>query len=205
MGRYTGPACKLCRREGEKLFLKGDKCATDKCAFARRSYAPGQHGKTRIKVSEYRIRLREKQKARRIYGLTEGQFARYFDIASSTKGATGEKLLQLLERRLDNVLFRLGFAPSRQGARQIIRNGGIVLNNIKMNIPSHLVNVNDVLSVKPRLEKLVKETIEKAPDHVCPSWLSVTGPTTGKVLKLPSREEIDTNLSELLIVEYYSR
>ncbi|MDI6731591.1 MAG: 30S ribosomal protein S4 [Candidatus Margulisbacteria bacterium] len=205
MGRYTGPACKLCRREGEKLFLKGEKCATEKCAFSRRSYAPGQHGKVRIKVSEYRIRLREKQKARRIYGLTESQFERYFDLASSAKGATGEKLLEILERRLDNVIYRLGFALSRRAARQMIHNGGVLFNGRKMDIPSHQVKVGDVCSVKPKIVKLVKGSVEKSADKVVPSWLAVSGEAEGKVVAMPKREDIDSILSELLIVEYYSR
>jgi len=205
MGRYTGPACKLCRREGEKLFLKGEKCATEKCAFSRRSYAPGQHGKVRIKVSEYRIRLREKQKARRIYGLTESQFERYFDLASSAKGATGEKLLEILERRLDNVVYRLGFTLSRRAARQLVHNGGVLLNGRKMDIPSHQVKVGDVIAVKPKIVKLVKGSLEKAVDKVVPTWLTVSGEAEGKVVALPKREDIDSILSELLIVEYYSR
>ncbi len=205
MGRHTGPACKLCRREGEKLFLKGEKCYTEKCPFARRSYAPGQHGRVRIRTSEYRIRLREKQKARRIYGLTERQFEKYFEIASTKKGATGEKLLECLERRLDNVVLRLGFVGSRQAARQMIRHGGVVVNSRKVNIPSFQVKTDDLVKIKPKIVPLVKTYQEKFADYTPPNWLQVTGETEGKVLAIPKREDIDTALEEHLIVEYYSR
>lgn len=149
MGRYTGSSCKLCRREGGKLFLKGERCLTEKCAFFRRAYAPGEHGKKQVRASEYRIRLREKQKARRIYGLTERQFEKYFDEASVKKGATGEKLLEFLERRLDNVVVRLGFAESRRSARQVITHGGVIVNNRKTDIPSFRVKEGDSIKFKP--------------------------------------------------------
>lgn len=205
MGRHTGPVCKLCRREGEKLALKGEKCFTEKCPFARRSYAPGQHGKLPIRASEYQIRLREKQKARRIYGLVESQFANYFEAASRRPGATGEKLLELLERRLDNVVYRLGFATSRQGSRQMVRNGGIIVNNRKVNIPSYQAKVNDVIKVAPKVVNLAKGALEKFPDRITPVWLTLSGEVEGKVVSLPKREEIDTAVEENLIVEYYSR
>lgn len=205
MGRHTGATCKLCRREGEKLFLKSEKCYTEKCPYARRSYAPGQHGKARVRASEYRIRLREKQKARRIYGLTEAQFEKYFKIASNKKGATGEKLLEYLERRLDNVVFRLGFVGSRRSARQLVRHGGLTVNGRKANIPSFQVKVGDVIKINPKAEKIVKGFKEKSPDFVPPNWVAVSGETEGKILAIPKREDIDTVVGEHLIVEYYSR
>jgi small subunit ribosomal protein S4 len=205
MGRHTTATCKLCRREGEKLFLKGEKCQTGKCPFARRSYAPGQHGKLPIRVSEYGLRLREKQKARRIYGLTEKQFANYFAKAARTKGATGEKLLEYLERRLDNVIYRLGFATSRQAARQLVRNGAILVAGRKVNIPAFQVKSGEVITVKPKLIPLVKGALDKFPDRVVPGWLALSGETEGKVVSLPKREEVDTAVEEHLIVEYYSR
>lgn len=205
MGRHTQAVCKLCRRESEKLMLKGEKCFTEKCPFVRRSYAPGQHGKIPVRASEYRIRLREKQKARRIYGLVERQFANYFERASSRKGATGEKLLELLERRLDNVVYRLGFATSRQAARQMVRNGGIMVNARKVSLPSFEVKIGEMVAVAPRIVPLAKAALEKFPDRITPSWLSLTGEVEGKVLSIPKREEIDTTLEENLIVEYYSR
>jgi len=205
MGRQTSARCKLCRREGEKLFLKGEKCATEKCPFSRRSYAPGQHGKVPVRGgSEYRIRLREKQKARRIYGLSEGQFEKYFEQASSSRGATGEMLLELLERRLDNVVFRL-FSSSRQAARQMVLHGGIEVNGRKVNIPSFKVKVNDVIKVRPSYAALAKLTAEKTPDRTPPTWLVLSGENEGKIVALPKREEIDTTVELHLIVEYYSR
>ncbi|HVN67454.1 MAG TPA: 30S ribosomal protein S4, partial [Candidatus Sulfotelmatobacter sp.] len=205
MGRHTQAACKLCRREGEKLFLKGERCQTEKCAYARRSYAPGQHGKINVRTSEYLIRLREKQKARRIYGLGERQFAKYFAVAAVRKGATGEKLLEYLERRLDNVIYRLGFATSRQGARQMVRNGGVKVNDRKVNIPSFQVKAGDAVVIAPKMTALAKSALEKFPDKTTPAWLSLTGETEGKIVAAPKREEIDTNVAEQLIVEYYSR
>jgi small subunit ribosomal protein S4 len=205
MGRHTQAVCKLCRRESEKLMLKGEKCFTEKCPFIRRSYGPGQHGKIPARASEYRIRLREKQKARRIYGLVERQFANYFERAAGRKGATGEKLLEFLERRLDNVVYRLGFATSRQAARQMVRNGGIMVNSKKVNIPSFEVRVGEVIAIAPRNVALAKAALEKFPDRITPAWLSLTGEVEGKVLSNPKREEIDTTIEENLIVEYYSR
>lgn len=205
MGRHIEATCKLCRREGVKLFLKGEKCVTEKCPFTRRSYAPGQHGKLPVRASEYHIRLREKQKARRIYGLAEKQFARYFERASRVKGATGEKLLEFLERRLDNVVYRLGFATSRQGARQMVRNGGLQINGRRVNIPSFEVKVGDQIRMAPKMVTLAKEALEKFPDRVLPSWIALTAEAEGKVLSIPKREEIDISIAENLIVEYYSR
>ena len=205
MGRHIQAVCKLCRRESEKLYLKGEKCYTEKCPFARRSYAPGQHGKLPIRASEYQIRLREKQKARRIYGLGEKQFANYFAKASQRKGVTGEKLLEYLERRLDNAVYRLGFATSRQAARQMVRNGGIAVNGRKVNIPSYEVKAGELIKVSPKMATLAKEALEKFPDRVLPVWIALTGEAEGKVVSIPKREEIDVSIAENLIVEYYSR
>lgn len=206
MGRHTTATCKLCRRENEKLFLKGEKCNTEKCPFGRRSYAPGQHGqRPRRSVSEYSIRLREKQKARRIYGLGERQFEGYFDKASSSKGATGEKLLELLERRLDNVVYRLGFAPSRQAARQMVHHGGVEVNGRKTNVPSYQAKPGDLIKVRPKAIKLVKLNAERFPDHTPPAWLIAKAEGEGQISALPKREDIDTVLEEHFVVEYYSR
>jgi small subunit ribosomal protein S4 len=164
MGRHTTASCKLCRREGEKLMLKGERCFSEKCAFSRRAYAPGQHGRVPVRASDYRIRLREKQKARRIYGLTEGQFENYFEEASARKGSTGERLLEYLERRLDNVVNRLGFTPSRQSARQTIRHGGVMVNGSKVNIPSLRVKAGDTIKFKPKISNQVKAYLEKNSD-----------------------------------------
>lgn len=205
MGRHTEASCKICRRAGEKLFLKGERCFTEKCAFTRRSYAPGQHGKVPVRASEYLVRLREKQKARMLYGLGEKQFAKYFAVASEKKGATGEKFLEFLERRLDNVVYRLGFATSRQSARQIVKHGGILVKGKKVDIPSFQVKVGDMITVAPHKVALAKSALEKFPDRVTPNWLSLTGEVEGKVLSIPKREEIDTSLEEQMIVEYYSR
>ncbi len=207
MAKYTGSVCRLCRREGIKLYLKGDRCYSDKCAIVRRPTAPGQHGQGRRKASEYGIQLREKQKARRIYGVLEKQFARYFEMAERMKGITGENLLQLLERRLDNVVYRLGFASSRAQARQLVRHGHITVNGKRVNIPSYLTNVGEVIAVKEKstaLEhfKAVKENAGKA---VVP-WLQVDHEKLeGTVIALPSREDIDVPIQEHLIVELYSR
>ncbi|MBI5078828.1 30S ribosomal protein S4 [Candidatus Saganbacteria bacterium] len=205
MGRYVEAVCRLCRREGEKLFLKGEKCFTDKCAVTRRASAPGQHGKRPVRISEYQIRLREKQKARKIYGLGERQFGGYFERASAQAGATGERLLELLERRLDNVVYRLGFATSRSAARQMVRNGGITVNARKVNIPSYMVKIGDAVNVASKMTALAKGALEKFPDRVTPAWLSLTGEVEGKVLAVPKRSDIELALSEHLIVEYYSR
>lgn len=208
MARYTGPVCRLCRREGAKLYLKGDRCYTAKCAIDRRGYAPGQHGQGRKKSSEYGIQLREKQKARRIYGVLETQFRNYFEKAEHQKGVTGENLLRLLERRLDNVVYRLGFAGSRVEARQLVRHGHFSVNGRKVNIPSFLTKVGDVIVIneKSRDTNRIKELVEQAARKAAPAWLELdVDQFIGKVVAIPSREEIDVPIEEHLIVELYSR
>lgn len=209
MARYTEAVCRLCRREGAKLFLKGDRCYSDKCAFSKRSYVPGQHGKARAKkVSEYGLQLREKQKARRIYGLLENQFRRYFSKADRQKGVTGENLLVLLERRLDNVVFRLGMADSRNQARQLVLHGHFQVNGRHVNIPSFLVKINDVITVKEKSKEspLLQSIAEGLKRKTVPAWLELKAQeVNGKVMKYPSREEIDSSIQEQLIVELYSR
>ena len=211
MARYTGPVCKLCRREGEKLLLKGERCFTPKCALERRAYAPGMHGRQaqfRRKKSEYGLQLREKQKARRIYGVLERQFRRYFQEAERRKGLTGANLLIILESRLDNVVYRLGFADSRAQARQLVRHGHFDVNRRKTNVPSFLVRVGDVIAVRERSKKLAYfRDLSTVMEHkVVPEWLSLDIPKMeGRVLTLPTREDIDASLNEQLIVEYYSR
>jgi len=206
--RYRGPKCKLCRREGMKLFLKGNRCYSEKCAIERRSYAPGEHGQRRQKLSEYGLQLREKQKARRIYGILERQFRRYFELAERMGGITGDNLLQILERRLDNVVYRLGYASSRAEARQLVRHGHFTVNGSRVDIPSYLVSEGDVVAVAEgsrslgRLQELVREA--RARETV--AWLSPNyDQLSGTVLALPSREQIDAPISEQMIVELYSR
>lgn len=209
MARYTGPVCRLCRREGTKLYLKGDRCYTEKCAIDRRAYAPGQHGQgNRKKLSEYGLQLREKQKARRIYGILERQFSNYFDKAERQKGITGENLLRLLERRLDNVVFRLGFASSRVEARQLVKHNHFTVNGQKVNIPSVLVKVGDVVQIKEKSLESVKfqEVKEAVAQKTPPAWLELDKANlSGKVLALPNREQIDVPIEDHLIVELYSR
>jgi small subunit ribosomal protein S4 len=209
MARYTGPVCRLCRREGEKLYLKGDRCYTEKCAIDRRAYAPGEHGQgNRKKLSEYGLQLREKQKARRIYGILERQFGNYFDKAERQKGVTGENLLRLLERRLDNVVFRLGFASSRVEARQLVKHNHFTINGQKVNIPSMLVKVGDVIQVKEKSLEAVKfqELKESITHKTPPAWLELDkNNLSGKVLALPNRDQIDVPIEDHLIVELYSR
>jgi len=208
MARQKGASCKLCRREGVKLFLKGTRCTTDKCALARRAYAPGQHGQKRKKLSGYGLQLREKQKAKRIYGILERQFRHYFHIAESSKGVTGEVLLQLLERRLDNVIFRLTFATSRQAARQIVRHGFVLVNKRKVNIPSFSVKEEDVIEIKPKdkLKKKIKDNIELTKERGIPSWLEAdTAKLTGRVNRLPIKTDVGDVIQESLIVELYSK
>ena len=211
MARYTGPVCKLCRREGEKLLLKGERCFTPKCALERRAYAPGMHGRQaqfRRKESEYGLQLREKQKARRIYGVLERQFRRYFKEAERRKGLTGVNLLIILESRLDNVVYRLGFADSRAQARQLVRHGHFDVNGRKTNTPSFLVKAGDVITVRERSKKITYfRDLSTVMEHkVVPEWLSLDIPKMeGRVLTLPTREDIDASLNEHLIVEYYSR
>ena len=212
MARYTGPVCRLCRREGEKLFLKGSRCLTPKCSVERRTYPPGQHGKEnqfrRGRASDYLLQLREKQKARRIYGVLERQFGRYFERASRAKGLTGYNLLATLEQRLDNVVYRLGLADSRAQARQLVQHGHIMLNHRKTNIPSALVSPGDVVSVRPESTRRTyfKDLRQNMDDRRVPRWLAVdTASLSGRVLHMPAREDIDISLNEQLIVEYYSR
>lgn len=206
MGRHTQAVCKLCRREGDKLYLKGEKCYTPKCPLSRRSYAPGVHGKAPVKLSEYALRLREKQQARRVYGLSERQFKNYFLKAAQRPGITGEILLQLLERRLDNVIYRLGFSSSRQEGRQLVRHGHILVNGRKVNIPSYEVKIGGLITVKPKAIDRIKKTLEKLGDRKPPAWLNLDTQTLeGKVAALPRRQEIDTLVEEHLIVEFYSR
>ena len=208
MARYTGPVCRLCRREGEKLFLKGDRCYTEKCAVDRRSYPPGQHGQGRHKVSEYGLHLREKQKLRRIYGVLERQFERYYDRASRQKGITGENLLQILELRLDNIVYRLGFAASRGQARQLVMHGHIAVNGQKADIPSYEVRVGDVITVrdKSRNLQMIKDNLAAAEGRAVPEWLEANlEQMEGKILAVPTREQMDISIQEHLIVEFYSR
>ncbi|RLC80605.1 MAG: 30S ribosomal protein S4 [Chloroflexi bacterium] len=211
MARYTGPVCRLCRREGIKLFLKGERCYTSKCAMERRPYPPGMHGpeRRRAKPSDYGIRLREKQKLRRIYGVMERQFRRYFDMATRSKGMTGQVLLTLLERRLDNVVYRLGFASSRAQARQLVRHGHFTVNGRKVNIPSYLVKPGDVIAVRDESKEKTyfKKLAEEMEQVSVPPWLSLDPMTmSGRVLELPRREDItDVPVQEQLVVEFYSR
>ncbi|HHY98450.1 MAG TPA: 30S ribosomal protein S4 [Firmicutes bacterium] len=208
MARYSGPACRLCRREGVKLYLKGERCYTEKCAIDRRGYAPGEHGQVRKKTSEYSLQLREKQKLRRIYGILERQFARYFGLASKKKGITGEALLQLLERRLDNVVYRLGFASSRREARQMVRHGHITVNGKKVSIPSYSTMPNDVISIREgsRDLPLFKQLAETLKGRSVPAWLELMPEQlSGRVVSIPTREEIDVPVQEHMIVELYSR
>ncbi|HHW42890.1 30S ribosomal protein S4 [Desulfofundulus thermobenzoicus] len=208
MARYTGPVCRLCRREGVKLYLKGDRCYTGKCAIDRRSYAPGAHGQARKKVSEYGLQLREKQKARRIYGILETQFRNYFERAERQGGVTGENLLRLLERRLDNVVYRLGLATSRVEARHLVRHGHFTVNGRKVNIPSYLLRPGDEIAVRERSKESprIKELMERAADKTPPAWLEYNAANaSGRVVALPTRDQIDAPVQEHLIVELYSR
>ena len=208
MARYTGPVCRLCRREGAKLYLKGDRCYSDSCSFTKRSYAPGQHGQSRKKVSEYGLQLREKQRARRVYGVLEGQFRTYFDKADRQKGITGENLLVLLERRLDNVVYRLGFAASRTQARQLVRHRHFTVNGKRVDIPSYQIKPGDVIQVKETSKQspLIKEIAEAVTTKTTPAWLEVQAEEMiGKIVRYPNRDEIDTPIQEHLIVELYSR
>ena len=208
MARYTESVCRLCRRENLKLFLKGERCYTDKCALERRNYPPGQHGQGRPKFSEYSIQLREKQKVKRMYGLLEKQFRRTFAEASRTKGITGETLLVLLERRLDNVAYRLGFATSRAEARTLVRHGHVLVNGKKVNIPSYTVRAGDVVSVKEPSRQLgrVQSAMEGAQRRGVPDWAEVDRDTcSGKIKILPTRSDVTMPINEKLIVELYSK
>ncbi len=206
MSRYTDANCRLCRREGQKLFLKGDRCYSGKCSLDRRSYAPGQHGQGRSKISDYGLQLREKQKAKRFYGLQETQFRNLFDKAERKQGITGENLLILLETRLDNVVFRLGFASSRKEARQLVSHGHFTVNGRKVNIPSYTVKPGDVIKVKEKSTNSPKFKEVKDMTITVPSWVTVdVEKLEGKVLSIPTRAEIDTPVAEHLIVELYSK
>jgi len=198
----TPSTCKHCRREREKLFLKGERCYTGKCSVERRKYPPGQHGAATVRLTEYAIRLREKQKAKRIYGLVERQFRKYFELASKKAGVTGEVLLQLLEGRLDNVVFRLGFAPSRQAARQIVRHGHVNVNNRRVNIPSYQAKVNDLIVVKSKFLDARREALK---EYTLPSWLSFDENFVGKIVKIPEGEDLEKLIQVSLIVEHYSK
>ena len=208
MARYTGAVCRLCRREGLKLFLKGERCYTDKCAIERRNYPPGEHGQARLKFSEYSVQLREKQKLRRMYGVLEAQFRRYFAMADRAKGVTGETLLQLLERRLDNTVYRIGFATSRAEARQLVRHGHFRVNGRKVNVPSYLVRAGDTVSVRDRSQKVarIQESLELAQRRGVPDWLEITPESfAGRVKSLPARSDLTMPINEKLVVELYSK
>ncbi len=208
MARYIDSVCKLCRREGMKLFLKGERCLSDKCAFERRSYGPGVHGQRQRKQSEYGVRLREKQKVKRLYGLLEKQFRNYYHRAARQKGITGENLLRLLERRLDNVVYRLGLAHSRKQARQLVRHNHLLVNGRKVNIPSYIVNQGDKVAVKEKSRKLEAflTALERVDARGVPAWLEIDREQAhGVVLNLPAREDIDQDIQEQLIIELYSK
>ena len=206
MARYTDEQCRICRREGQKLFLKGTRCFTDKCSISRRNYAPGQHGQKRAKLSEYGTQLREKQKTKSYYGVGEKQFRGYFEMASNKKGVTGENLLQILESRLDNVVYRLGFGTSRAQARQLVNHGQFEVNGNKVDIPSYLVKAGDVITVRESKKDnaTIKANVENA--RPGPAWLELNNETlSGKVVRLASREDVDIAIEEHLIVELYSK
>src|SRR6185436_5817099 len=208
LARYTESVCRLCRRENLKLFLKGERCYTDKCAIERRNYPPGQHGQGRPKFSEYAVQLREKQKVKRLYGLLEGQFRRYFEMAERSRGITGETLLQLLERRLDNMVYRIGFATSRAEARQLVRHGHFTVNGKRVDIPSFLVKPGQTVSVRERSRKVVRivEALDQAERRGVPEWLEVTKDTfSGLVKTLPRRADLTMPVNEQLVVELYSK
>ena len=208
MARYTEAVCRLCRREGQKLFLKGDRCYSGKCALEKRAYAPGQHGQSRKKLSEYGLQLREKQKAKRFYGVLEGQFAHYYELAEKKMGVTGENLLQILESRLDNVVYRRGFGLSRAEARQLVVHGHFLVNGNKVDIPSYLVKEGDVIAIKETSRSLpkIKAIIEATEGKNVPEWLDLDrNILQGKVVTLAKRSDIDLEIEEHLIVELYSK
>lgn len=208
MARYTDAVCRLCRREGKKLFLKGERCYSDKCAVTRRAYAPGQHGQGRKKISEYGVQLRAKQQAKRYYGVLESQFAKYFEMATKRSGIAGENLLRILESRLDNVVYRLGFAGSRAEARQLVGHGHYTVNGNKVNIPSYLLKVGDVIAVaeKSKGSEKFKAIVEANGSRPVPQWLELDAEKlSGKITVLPNREDIDLDVQEHLIVELYSK
>jgi small subunit ribosomal protein S4 len=208
MAVYNGPVCRLCRRDMVKLFLKGERCFTSKCAIERRKYPPGQHGQKQRKLQEYAQQLREKQKLKRMYRILEKQFRNYFDEAVRRKGVTGETLLQLLETRLDNVVYRLGFGLSRRQARQLVNHGHFLVNGKRVNIPSYHLKIGDVVSVAPKSREAgaIVEAARTAAVRRTPTWLTVdVGQMSGQVLTVPSRDQIDTQVEEALVVEFYSR
>ena len=208
MARYTDEQCRICRREGQKLFLKGSRCYSDKCSISRRNYAPGQHGQKRAKLSEYGTQLREKQKTKSYYGVGEKQFRGYFEMASNKKGVTGENLLQILESRLDNVVYRLGFGVSRTQARQLVNHGQFEVNGKKVDIPSYLVKAGDVITVREikKDNATIKANVEANVARPVPAWLELNNETlSGKVVRLASREDVDIPVEEHLIVELYSK
>lgn len=208
MARYTDAVCRMCRRENQKLFLKGDKCYTDKCPVAKRAYAPGQHGQGRSKASEYGLQLREKQKAKRYYGILEAQFRGYYEIAMKRKGKTGENLLSILESRLDNVIYRLGFAMSRAEARQLVNHGHFTVNGVKTDIPSFLVKPGMTIALKESSRSLdkFKGNLEANASRPAPKWLDFSAENfSAKVVALPQRDDIDLPIEEQLIVELYSK
>ncbi|HAN09246.1 MAG TPA: 30S ribosomal protein S4 [Clostridiales bacterium] len=208
MARYIGPKCKLCRREGLKLFLKGERCYTGKCAIDKRPYAPGQHGQKRKKLSEYGIQLREKQKAKRYYGVLEAQFRNYFEKADQEKGITGENLLRYLELRLDNVIYRLGFASSRTEARQFVRHNHVIVNGQKVNIPSYGVSAGDVIEIKENSKSMTKfkDAAETSNGAIIPEWMEKDAKMLkGKITQVPSRTQINVPIEETLIIELYSK
>ena len=208
MARYTGAVCRLCRREGQKLFLKGERCYSEKCSFAARAYAPGQHGQGRKKSSEYGLQLRAKQKARRFYGVQEGQFHHYFEIAERKPGVTGENLLKILESRLDNVVYRVGFASSRAEARQLIGHGHFEVNGSRVDIASYLLKAGDVISICEKSSSLdkIKNVIEANASRPAPQWIDVDREKNiAKIIALPERDQIDAPIEEQPIVEFYSK
>ena len=208
MARYKDEQCRRCRREGQKLFLKGSRCYTDKCSVTRRNYAPGQHGQKKTKLSEYGTQLREKQKTKSFYGVGEKQFRRYFEMASNKKGITGEELLQILESRLDNVVYRLGYGSSRAQARQLVNHGLFEVNGHKVDIPSYLVKAGDVVAVRESKKdvSIIKQNVEQNAARPVPEWLEKdTEKLSGKVIRLASREDVDIPVEEHLIVELYSK
>ncbi len=208
MARYTGAVCKLCRREGQKLFLKGERCYSEKCSIVRRAYAPGQHGQARKKVSEFGIQLRAKQKAKRYYGVLESQFAKYFDMAERKAGVTGENLLSTLELRLDNGIYRLGFANSRAEARQLVVHRHFTVNGVRVNIPSFLLKVGDVISIheKSRESPKIKSILEITESRTVPTWMEIDRTKLeATVSRIPNRDDIDLEIEEHLIVELYSK
>ena len=210
MARYTGPSCRLCRREGMKLFLKGNRCSAEKCTFIKRQYVPGQHGKSKRmkKLSNYGEQLREKQKTKRIYGILEKQFRRYFKIAEKSKEVTGKMLLQILERRLDNVTFQLHFATSRTSARQLLNHGFIYVNQKRVNVPSYLIKADDEIEIRgnEKVLKRIKENIELSKERDVPKWIKLDAENLkGKIIKIPSRDDVQLPIREQLIVELYSK